>query len=249
MLGAAIRAWLGLLPGTALGIALGFSLGLLPALASNVSRDDPPPNTRGRSAGSRGCGASAATDSPRSEDTPALVLLAPEGVGKTSSVQPTFAWFSRDANPSVTFRLYEHDDASQTYRLLTETPSTVTQAGILTLSLSGEPIALELGQSYLWQVELVCDRSRPSGNLFAEAEFEVVEPTSTLTERLATAASHAEQAALYAAADLWYDALHITLTVDASSTMAPLRSELFSRVTINETEQAQFEESSVHQME
>ncbi|MEM9162654.1 MAG: DUF928 domain-containing protein [Cyanobacteria bacterium P01_F01_bin.4] len=250
--------WICVTQATVIGTLLGFGVGLLspPAIANYPANSDPPPNTRGRSAGSRGCSlpsvaGNTSTNNSSLEEAPALILLAPDRMGKTVSTQPTFAWFSRYTDIPVTFRLYEYDDAGQTYHLLAETLNKATHSGILLQSLPSEIATLSLGQRYLWQVELVCDRNRPSGNLFAEAEFEVTEPSATLAEALANAATDADKAAIYAAEDLWYDALSMTLTADISvdEAMDSLRSVLFSQVTLTDAEQVRFENSSVYWME
>ncbi|MEM8806681.1 MAG: DUF928 domain-containing protein [Cyanobacteria bacterium P01_G01_bin.38] len=234
---------------------MGAMLGPTPAIADNLSQDDPPPNTRGRSAGSRGCSLqTTAADAPAEIQTmPAIILLAPSGLGKTISTRPAFAWFNRDsgANTPVVFRLYAYNTVDQTYQRLAETRNETAQAGIVAFALPEETANLEVGQRYLWQIELVCDRNRPSGNLFAEAEFEVIAPSPALTQTLSTAMSDADKAAIFTTQDLWYDALGITLTPysPADEAMNTLRSRLFSQVTETEIEQTQLEESAVYWVE
>lgn len=226
-----------------------------PVSADTLLRDDPPPNTRGRSAGSRGCSLqTTAADIPaETQAMPAIILLAPSGLGKTISTRPAFAWFNRDsgANTPAIFRLYAYDDVDQTYQRLVETQNETVQAGIVAFSLPEAAANLEVGQRYLWQIELVCDRNRPSGNLFAEAEFEVIAPSPALTQTLSTAPSDADKATIFTIQGLWYDALGMTLAPHspADEAMNTLRARLFSQVTVTETEQTQFEESAVYWVE
>ncbi|MFK8183010.1 MAG: DUF928 domain-containing protein [Phormidesmis sp.] len=234
--------------------------------------DDPPPNTRGRSAGSRGCSTAAPPSAPQpsapqpnvsqNAAIPALILLAPDSAGRTISTQPTFAWFNRDGNettPTV-FRLYEYDTATQSYQLLIESQGTPIQGepGIIAASLAEEMATLTVGSRYLWQVGLVCDPNRPSGDLFAEAEFEVTAPSVTLTRQLNDAPSPADKAELLLQAGLWYDALPLLFSSANNSPnpappepsrMPSVRANLFEQVSFSETEQTQLESSTIYFIE
>lgn len=225
----------------------------LPALAARPPvEDDAPPNTRGRSAGSRGCSTAAfgvSNGNPSQAAMPALVLLTPEGMGKSLSTQPTFFWFGQQSSagtPTI-FRLYQYDQAAQSYQLLVEQQSSAaqTEEGIMALPLTDEMATLELGEQYLWQVEVVCDRDRPSGNLFAEAEFEVVEPTAEMIEALAAAATPAEKSAIFSAEQLWYDALAMTFSANSPQEMIVARRMFFEAVANSVNEQRVLESSPV----
>lgn len=232
-----------------------------PVANSRPVNDDPPPNTRGRSAGSRGCSLAAAPnapDNPENAAIPALILLAPDGDGQTLSTQPTFAWFNRDGQDTVptVFRLYEYNSATQGYRLLVESQGTPVQGqpGIIAASLATEMATLAVGSRYLWQVGLVCDRNRPSGDLFAEAEFEVIAPTPTLTSQLTNATTTADKASLLLNEGFWYDALPLLLSNSSATTPAPgrmpaIRQKLFEQVSFSATEQTQLENSTIYFIE
>lgn len=233
---------------TLLGILLWGMMGWLPVqLVAETHPDDPPPNTQGRSAGSRGCNLGGADDAPLAE-IPALVLLSSGDIAATVSPRPTFAWFSRDNHMDVphAFRLYEVDNDSQTYRLLTEIEGELMPAGILVLPFPSGLDDLSVGRRYLWQVELTCDPDRPSGNLFAEAEFDVVSASANLSDELLAATTNVDKADIYMANNLWYDALALAL---ANTPMSSLRQRLFNQVALNETEKSRFENSTIHVIE
>lgn len=127
----------------------------------------------GRSAGGRGCGTAMPADQ---SEQPSLTLLS-QG-DKTTSTRPKFSWTVRDAESvAMEFRLYVKE-ADNRYRLIKEVKDDQfkSKQGINVLSLSPQTMPdLAIGR-YRWQVILVCDRQRPSSNLFASAEIEVVAP-------------------------------------------------------------------------
>lgn len=192
------------------------SLGLLiltPCTAISQLPKETPPQTGGRSGGTRGCDA---RETIASTNLPALMLLTPSrALAKTTGPNPTFAWFIRDAAPqSLTFRLYQYESNSQTVRQIMHDDHIVSQPGIMVLSLP--EIALSVGQRYLWQVELVCNPNRPSGNVFAEADLEVVAIEPALAMKLAKTEDLNDRATLYAEAGFWHDALTLMLVDDRS---------------------------------
>jgi Domain of Unknown Function (DUF928) len=135
--------------------------------------------------------------------TTGLSALVPYShVGETISGHPTFTWFVPDRTPyPLQFRLF--GAAGQPiYR--TELQS---QPGIMSFSLPSNLPQLKVGQSYKWQVVLVCDRNVPSRNVIAVAEMRVVGPDASLQSQLAAAGTSQQRIALYAQFGLWYDAI------------------------------------------
>jgi hypothetical protein len=229
-------------------------LSLLAIALSLLSFAEPPerpPNTGGRSAGSRGCEVSA----PAANEMPALMLLVPqESVAKTTETRPTFAWFVRDETPQpMIFRLYQYQSGESsneaTVKRIWERQDTtfVSQSGISVYTLPETAPALTVGQRYLWQVELVCNPNRPSGNLFAEADLQVIAPEpsansiANLTQQLS--------------AGLWHNALttaFITPSTNREATRAnpsvnPIAA-LLQQVTTNPTELQQLQQSPIHRV-
>jgi hypothetical protein len=198
---------------------------------SRVSAEEKPPNTGGRAAGSRGCEATAATAS----DMPSLMLITPQQQAvKTSDQHPAFAWFIRDAAlKPIVFRLYQYE-AKQSLKKIWERRSTdlVSQRGISVLMLPETVPALNVGTRYLWQVELVCQIDRPSSNLFAEADFQVVERSSSNSLKVDD----------LLAAGLWHDALKVAWRDPAAIEL------LLRQVTTNSTELNHLKQSSIQQI-
>jgi hypothetical protein len=158
---------------TAIGLISCWLIGFSFVPTARADDPDTAPSS-GRSAGGRGCG----TAMPATESNlPSLMLLSPQGETPTSS-RPKFAWFVRDAGSvAMEFRLYMQSPDGQ-YTLIKEIKDDQFKPdpGITVLSLLNQTTPeLAIGK-YRWQVILVCDRQRPSSNLFASAETEVVPP-------------------------------------------------------------------------
>ena len=123
-------------------------------------------------------------------------------VGETISGHPTFTWFVPDRTPHpLQFRLFS-STGKPLYR--TEMQS---QPGIMSVALPSNLPGLSIGQSYRWQVVLVCDRNVPSRNVVVAAEIQVVQPAASLQSQLAAAQTPQQRIDLYAQAGLWYDAI------------------------------------------
>jgi hypothetical protein len=82
---------------------------------------------------------------------------------------------------------------------------------------------LAIGQTYRWQVVLVCDPQVPSRNVVAAAEIEVVKPDASLQTQLAAAPTPQQQSNLYAETGLWYDAIAAALKAsETAQTQSPV---------------------------
>lgn len=136
-----------------------------------------------------------------------LTALAPyKHTGQTISTHPTFAWFVPDSQSfPMEVRLYRYDTNGG--RELLQTMELQSVPGIMKQSLPEDKPGLSVGERYLWQVVIFCDRNQPSGNLVTEAEIDVVEMPADLETALATTTDSIERAKLYAEAGVWYDAI------------------------------------------
>ncbi len=156
---------------TVIGLISCLLIGFSPA--ARADDPDTAPSS-GRSAGGRGCGTAMPADK---SEQPSLILLS-QG-DKTTSTRPKFSWTVRDAaSVAMEFRLYAKE-ADNRYRLVKEIKDDQfkSKQGVNVLSLSPQTMPdLAIGR-YRWQVILVCDRQRPSSNLFASADLEVVPPS------------------------------------------------------------------------
>ncbi len=130
--------------------------------------DRPPPKEKTQSAGSRG-GCDLKGEIP-------LTLLAPQShVGQTASTHPSFAWFIPDSQSfPLTLTIYEYDES-----LDLPTPifkvNLKSSPGIMKFSMPKEQPGLKVGRRYIWQVAIICNPNRPSRDLVANAEIDVVE--------------------------------------------------------------------------
>ena len=245
----------GLRSSIAVNITLSLLL-LMPtvALAGGNNSDDPPPKTTGTSGGSRGC----ETQTETSLNTiPALILLAPtQRYGQTIATRPTFAWFVRDSGSwQMEFRLYEYDPTLKQSKLVKEIKDNnfKSSPGIMMLSLSRPELSID--KRYLWQVELVCDANRPSGNPFATGAMKVVPVPPDLNTKLSQTNDPFSKATLYAQADLWYNALGIVLAAKDEPRLRELKSSLLEQVaigvktTVAGQEKVALTTSAIHQLQ
>jgi Domain of Unknown Function (DUF928) len=220
-------------------------LSLMP-VAAWADEDEAPPS--GRSSGGRGCGTTTQTVQ---SDVPSLILLAPQGSAKTVSNRPTFAWFVRDATPiSIEFRLYSQEENNR-YKLVKEIKDDrfKTVPGVMMLSLAQATPELAIGR-YRWQVALVCDRSHPSSNLFAESELEVVPMPLDLKAQLQKTLDPVSQASLYAQANFWYDALGAAMsTSNNNAGLKDPRLSLLDKVTLSNIERQLVQSSKIYSIQ
>jgi hypothetical protein len=123
-------------------------------------------------------------------------------VGQTSTQHPTFTWFVPDRSPyPLQLRLFT-STGQPLYRTQMQ-----SQPGMMQFSLPQDQPGLAIGQSYRWQVVLVCNPNIPSMNVVAAAEIAVVKPSSALQTQLAAAQTPQQRIDLYAESGLWYDAI------------------------------------------
>lgn len=182
---------------------------------------------------------------PSQSNVPNLILLAPQGSKQTVSTRPTFVWFVRDATPvSMEFRLYAQTENSR-YQVIKE-EQFQSSPGILVMTLNQTAPELAIGK-YRWQVVLVCDRARPSSNLFATSEIEVVPVPANLKARLAQTSDRKAQASLYAQANFWYDALGTAINSSNRNTaLKDPQLSLLDRMTLNNAERQLLQDSAIH---
>ena len=132
-----------------------------------------------------------------------LTALAPqEHIGRTLSAQPTFTWYVPGATPYATeFQLYQY--VEDEWLSLQDFSLPDSQQGYARFTLP-DTISLSVGETYGWQVKLVCNPARPSRDQIVGASFEVVSPPADLANAQGTPLSLAQQ---YASAGFWYDAI------------------------------------------
>ncbi|WAL62031.1 DUF928 domain-containing protein [Thermocoleostomius sinensis] len=176
------------------GLASSLILGLAPAALAQSGtyvppRTGSPPDAR-TIAGTRG------GECAQNLDTELTVLAPYSHTGQTASTHPTFAWYVPDNQPlSVEFRLYAHGadghlQPQPLYEVILE-----SSQGIMSHTLPAEQTGLSIGQSYYWQVALLCDPAHPSEDLVVGTKIDVVasaEPGSLWYDLLGQALTQTE---------------------------------------------------------
>lgn len=166
-------------------------------------------------------------------DLPLTVLASRNYMGRTSSRQPTFAWFvPRDsASKPMQFAIYEWvpNGKPKAIRKL----SLQSSAGVMKLPPENQ-LELQSGKQYLWQVVIQCDPDNPSGDLVSQTSLEVVELPASVQSQLNNVANNAEKANIYAEAGFWYDALGEALKLAEASKLGALGSTLVNDLAQSE---------------
>ncbi|NJO40157.1 MAG: DUF928 domain-containing protein [Cyanobacteria bacterium CRU_2_1] len=124
-------------------------------------------------------------------------------VGLTSSLYPTF-WFYVPYELSIDLPaefLLLDDEGNYLYtKTLTET---VSSAGIIQVSLPTTIAPLEVGKTYRWTFQVMCEANNP---IATWGEIQRVAIDNSLETQIEQS-SPRDQAALYAANGIWYEAL------------------------------------------
>jgi hypothetical protein len=157
-----------------------------------------------------------------------LTILAPQTyVGYTTSQSPTFVWFvpnlvdhnscgNEEINPEIEFRLYEYEADGQP-KAIGETILLPAKSGIMSLPFPEKQPELAIGQTYFWQVTMLCQAPETFTNeeeLYLTAvDFKVVDVPANVKANLSSSLSPFEQAEIYAESGLWYDALTQALSL------------------------------------
>ncbi|MEM9003883.1 MAG: DUF928 domain-containing protein [Cyanobacteria bacterium P01_F01_bin.86] len=184
------------------GVLLGSSLlfGTLPAFGQAAFRLNLPDL---RAPGNRESGATRSTTCIASNEN--LVALIPDSnYGLTESGYPTFYFYLPPTDaPLVKFVVYNET----TNELFYEGQFRIKgESGVLgvTLPNNGLQKSLEVGQSYVWYLSVVCDPDAidQSANPVVEAMVERVDPLPEVAQSAAT-----DLPRVYAEAGIWYDAL------------------------------------------
>lgn len=128
-------------------------------------------------------------------------------VGQTVSRYPTFVWYLPESDQpfDVIFRLLAPNDADIPVPIFEETLNYTP--GFVSYQLPETEEALSSGVNYRWQVIVECNPAYPSRALVQELPFEVVTPTTALSQALSAATTDTERAVAYGQTGIWYDAI------------------------------------------
>lgn len=171
-----------------------------PAEAGVLGGYVPPPQPRRiqgtEAGGSRGGECSAPTS---------LSLLVPnDHVGLTVSSHPTFLWYlSEPTSAPMRFTLVKPGVIKP---FLTK-EFQVDKPGIFKLEIPQDAPELVEGDTYVWTVTIICNKNRPSENIFARGWIARSPNTFGLQQLLTNVTSGRERAGAYAQSGIWYDAV------------------------------------------
>jgi hypothetical protein len=137
-----------------------------------------------------------------------LVALIPETVfGTTVETNPMLYWYVPQVNAAALEFSLRDPDGNEVVRLEAPPPST---AGIVSLRLPTLSEELALNENYHWFFAIVCNVEDRSADILTEGWVQRVPLTANLDTQL-QAAPPDQQAAVYAEAGIWYDALAATV--------------------------------------
>jgi Domain of Unknown Function (DUF928) len=132
-------------------------------------------------------------------------------LGLTVSEHPKIFFYTPGLpdNAGQEFDFYLDQYNAQTTRpiaIYTETVQLPTTPGIIQVSLPSD-ISLEVGQYYQWFVQLSCDEPQIVEFQSSQGWLERIEVPPQLAQKLASASTPIERAAIYAEMGIWIDAL------------------------------------------
>jgi len=184
-----------------------------PSLGSQLESAFRAPRTDTPAPGNREGGATR-DDCVKSNKFVALVPVS--GVGNTTAEYPTIYWYMPELtaeegkSPVVEFELQDANEQvvySAAYPLAKSAGGIVGTPGLMSLRVTNL-YPLKTNQEYHWAITLRCDSKSVdnSNNMTVEGAIKRVEADPTLAQRLQRATPQ-ERVAIYAKAQLWYEAL------------------------------------------
>lgn len=153
------------------------------------------------------------------------VLLFQKQEGQIISGQPTFFWYLSAPTPlPARFVLLDLQDSKILFEQVVEAP----QAGFRQTTLPAN-LKLQPGRKYRWSVTLVCNPRRPSENLVAQGQIQLVPVPPDLAQQLVGVISNRQRAQVYAEHGFWYEALaEIGAAYNAQHQDSAIREEMLA---------------------
>lgn len=178
--------------------------------------------------GNRESGATRSTSciAPREK---VIALMPQTNFGLTQSGYPTF-YFYLPPTEATQVKFVVLNDATNEIIYDGRFSLKADISGIVSVSLPNSPLQqpLEIDQTYVWYLAVVCDVNDPSADIVTEGYVQRVEPPAG-----SAAATPATLPAVYAEAGLWYDALAASAALRASDS-AIAWNLLLEAVALNE---------------
>ena len=179
------------------------------------------PSRKSRTAGtgSRGC--------DRAGNTNLQLLVPDDHLALTVSARPTFFWYVSNTTLPVRFTLVEPGVAKP----LVDRSFNVKRSGVVQLELPSDVPGLALGKEYRWTVSLVCNKERPSENIYADSSIKRIAITPELAQTLAEAGQDPQKRSLvYGRSGIWYDALNSSYIGYKANPQGKVASWYFSKL-------------------
>lgn len=133
-------------------------------------------------------------------------LIPTDHTPTTISAHPNFLFLVKSVpNLPVRFSLVEPGVIESLWK----ENLTVNRSGILLVSIPPS-VSLDVGKEYVWNLEVVCNPSRPSESWYFRAVITRVPLKPELAQKLAEANSEIEKAVILASNGIWYDAIAIS---------------------------------------
>jgi len=231
---------------------LGLSLLITPAALADYKppAEQKSPSDYTGTGGSRGCPGEEMPLTADGERIPLTALVPLTHVGQTVSTRPTFAWFVPDnTKKPMQLRLYEYDSEGHPKRepIVEINFKELSSPGIMTFTLPEARQKLKVGDTYLWQVSITCNPDKPSSDLIARGDIQVVEKPSDWENILSDRANLSD---FYTDEGLWYDALREAIKLAEESGTGEVGSLLEELITLEEKEinQQEFSERDLKNM-
>jgi Domain of Unknown Function (DUF928) len=138
-----------------------------------------------------------------------LTMVMPNDLAHTSLAKPPlFVYLEKPKQ--VMMALYEVSDSGSRKRLW-ETNKTIDQQGIVQVPYPESQPELEVGKTYAWTAEIVCNSEDPNQNISKiETMLARVSPSRWLQKTIDTAITPRKKANLYASSGFWIDTLVAT---------------------------------------
>lgn len=180
-------------------------VGLLVGIAAPAFAQEFEPSEPGLPGRREGGGTRGGCLSQASQPLALTALMPNTNTGLTVAEYPSFFWYvPQNTAAAAEFVLLDQANV-EVYKTLLPVSQ---QSGVLSLSLpaDGSVPALEVGKSYRWYFSLICDPLDRSADSFTSGWIQRVEPSSTLTQALTSAAAE-EKPIIYVNAGIWYEAV------------------------------------------
>jgi hypothetical protein len=191
---------------------------------SQIVFNAPTPPSQG-TPGGRSQGGASRGPCQEYQDLAALVPTT-EGVvwGKTTQATPSLWFYLPQALTADTPMEFTLQDADDNYVYSDSFEGTDIPAGLIQFEIDPEAQPLQTDQLYTWTLVIYCDPAQPTQSVFVNGTLQPTSLDPALQSQLTTAEG-LDQARLYAANGIWYDALNTLAESQQTQPTAPRLSQ------------------------